>query len=92
MPRVEMYASWLCPYCWIARFMLKRKGVGFEKKGILFFLGVKFPTRNYREMVRRSGGQYTIPQIFIDGEYFGDEETLGDLERQGKLDRVLGKG
>ncbi len=92
MAHIEMYASWFCPYCWVARFMLGRKGVEFEKKGILFLLGIKFPTRNYRDMVQRTGGERTIPQIFVDGQYLGDEETLAELERQGKLDQALGVG
>lgn len=92
MARVEMYASWLCPYCWVARFMLGRKGVAFKKKGILFLLGIKLPTRNYRDMVQRTGGKRTIPQIFVDGQYLGDEDTLAELERQGRFEEALGVG
>ena len=55
-------------------------------------MGIKFPTRNYRDMVQRTGGERTIPQIFVDEQYLGDEETLAELERQGKLDQALGVG
>ena len=42
-----------------------------------------------KEMVERSGGQTTVPQIFVDGEYLGDEETMAALEKEGKLDAAL---
>ena len=45
--------------------------------------------RNYKEMVERSGGQTTVPQIFVDGEYLGDEETMVALEKRGELDAAL---
>ncbi len=37
----------------------------------------------------RTGGATTVPQIFVDGEHLGDEETLAELEQQGKLDAAL---
>ena len=39
-------------------------------------LGLEAPTRAYREMVERSGGCTTVPQVFVDGEHLGDEEVL----------------
>ncbi len=89
MPQIEIYSSRLCPYCWLARFLLNKKGVPYTIKGVPRILGWKPPTRNYREMVERSGGQTTIPQIFVDGEYIGDEDTLQELEQKGELERVL---
>lgn len=58
-------------------------------KGVPLILGWKPPTRNYKEMVERSGGQTTVPQIFVDGEYLGDEETLQALEQRGELEAAL---
>jgi glutaredoxin 3 len=87
--RVEIYASRLCVYCWIARWLLYKKGVAYEIKRVPLILGWKPPTRTYREMVARSGGERTIPQIFVDGEHLGDEEKLQELERRGELDRAL---
>lgn len=89
MPQIEIYSSRLCPYCWHARFLLNKKGVSYTIKGVPLILGWKPPTRNYKEMVERSGGQTTVPQIFVDGEYIGDEDTLQELEQKGELERVL---
>ncbi|MGY8823676.1 MAG: glutaredoxin domain-containing protein [Candidatus Latescibacterota bacterium] len=89
MSQIEIYSSRLCPYCWEARFLLKRKGVSYTIKGVPLILGWKPPTQNYKEMVERSGAQTTIPQIFVDGEYLGDEDTLRALEEKGELERAL---
>ncbi len=52
-------------------------------------LGWKLPTRAYREMVARSGGCNTVPQIFVDGVHLGDEDTLQALANEGALRRAL---
>ena len=89
MPRVEIYSSPWCPFCWIARLLLRRKGVTYEKIPIRFYLGVKLPTRSFKGMVERTGGDTAIPQIFVDGHYLGDDDDLSALQREGRLDPVL---
>lgn len=49
----------------------------------------KWPNRNFREMRSRSGGQTTVPQIFIDGEYYGDDDTLAADMASGRLEALL---
>jgi len=53
------------------------------------YLGVKLPTLAYRQMVERSGGDRTVPQIFVDGQYLGTEEQLAQLEATGQIDEIL---
>jgi glutaredoxin 3 len=90
MPQVEIYLSPFCGYCWKARLMLWRKGILYRKIPIRFYFGFKLPTANFKEMLRRTGGDRTIPQIFVDGEYLGTEEALDELERRGELEKRLG--
>jgi glutaredoxin len=40
-------------------------------------------------MVERTGGQTTVPQIFVDGDYLGDEETMAALDKCGALEKAL---
>ena len=89
MADIEIYTSPWCPYCWAARRLLRRKGVHYRRIPIRMVLGIKLPTRAYRDMVARTGGDGTVPQIFVDGRYLGTDDTLRDLERRGQLDRVL---
>lgn len=89
MAHIEIYLSRLCIYCWQARRILDAQGVSYQIKGVPMILGWKPPTRTYREMVERSGGCTTVPQIFVDGVHLGDEEALQSLDRQGQLQSAL---
>lgn len=89
MPKVEIYSSDLCPYCRLAKRILREEGIVFEELGIWMIPGWKFPTRNFREMKRRTGGKTTVSQIFIDGEYHGDDDTLVADRKSGRLGRVF---
>jgi glutaredoxin 3 len=41
------------------------------------------------EMIDRSGGRATYPQIFIDGKHVGGSDDIAALEREGRLDALL---
>ena len=42
-----------------------------------------------QEMIERSGGRRTVPQIFIDGRHIGGFDDLSALDANGELDRLL---
>jgi glutaredoxin 3 len=83
MPKVEMYTKFLCPYCSRAKRLLGDKGVPFEE----FDISMGGPKR--AEMLQRSNGRTTVPQIFIGGTHVGGSDDLAALERAGKLDALL---
>lgn len=83
MARVEIYVKTTCPYCYRAQRLLEEKGVAFET----YVLEWGSPLRE--EMIQRSGGRSTVPQIFIDGRHIGGCDDLYALERQGKLEPLL---
>ena len=83
MPKVEIYTKFLCPYCTRAKKMLAGKGVNFEEHDI----SMGGPLR--AEMLERSGGKQTVPQIFIDGRHIGGSDDLAALDRAGQLDPLL---
>ena len=41
------------------------------------------------EMIERSGGRRTVPQIFIGGRHIGGYDDLSALDKTGELDRLL---
>jgi glutaredoxin 3 len=84
MAKVEMYSTMFCPYCARARNLLQRKGVSFTD------IDVDAEPQRREEMVKRAGGGYTVPQIFINGEHIGGSDDLMALENAGKLDAKLG--
>ncbi len=83
MPKVEVYTKFLCPYCTRAKALLKAKGVPFEEHDI----SMGGPGR--AEMLERSGGRMTVPQVFIDGRHIGGSDDLATLDRAGQLDPLL---
>lgn len=83
MPRIEIYTKFLCPYCARAVKLLGSKGVKFEE----YDISTGGPKR--AEMLERSGGRQTVPQIFIDGAHVGGSDDLAALDRDGKLDTLL---
>jgi glutaredoxin 3 len=84
MAKVELYTTQWCGYCARARALLDKKGVAFTD------IDVDADSAKRDEMVARSGGGRTVPQIFIDGDYIGGSDDLLALDRSGALDRKLG--
>jgi len=83
VPKVEIYVTTFCGFCFRAKRLLDSKGIEYQEHEVSF----GGPER--QEMIERSGGRTTVPQIFIDGRHIGDCNELMDLERQGKLDELL---
>lgn len=84
MARVEVYSTMFCGYCARAKSLLEKKGVDYINIDIIE------DSSKRDEMIERSGGRETVPQIFIDGEHIGGSDDLYALERAGKLDAKLG--
>ena len=83
MPKVEIYTTPFCPYCYSAKALLARKGVNFEE------VDAPHGSAARRTAIERSGGRTTVPQIFIGGRAVGGSDELAALERDGKLDALL---
>jgi glutaredoxin 3 len=83
MAKVEIYTTMWCPFCHRAKGLLTAKGAPFTEVDVDMTAGAR------DEMVARSGGRRTVPQIFIDGRHVGGSDDLAALERAGKLDALL---
>ena len=83
MARVEIYTKFGCPYCARAKALLGEKGVEYEEYEINSMPGKR------DEMLERSGGRHTVPQVFIEGRHVGGSDDLAELERKGELDGLL---
>lgn len=80
---VVVYSTRICPYCMLAKRLLSAKGVQYEE--------VLVDTDHARraEMLQRSGGRRTVPQIFVGDRHVGGYEDLAALDRAGQLDPLL---
>jgi glutaredoxin 3 len=86
MAEVEIYTTPLCPYCWRAKRLLNKKGIAFVEIDLW-----QHPQRR-PEMIERTGGRRTVPQLFVDGRAIGGSDELAALEGRGELDVMLGTG
>lgn len=86
MPKVEMYTKDFCPYCVRAKNLLISKGVKLTEH---YYNGTNDELLD--EMIERSEGMRSFPQIFIDDFHVGGCDDLYALDAQKKLDSLLGK-
>jgi glutaredoxin 3 len=83
MSPITIYTKPYCSYCVRAVSLLERKGIAFTE------IEAGFDPEKRAEMVRKSGGRATFPQIFVGDRHIGDSEDLLSLEREGRLETVL---
>jgi glutaredoxin 3 len=82
---VVVYSTGWCPYCVRAKALLERKGVPFRE------IRVDEDPAERETMLERSGGQRTVPQIFIGDRHVGGFDDLYALDKAGELDQLLGR-
>jgi len=80
---VTIYTKPFCPYCIRALTLLEQKGVEFTE------IEAAFDPDKRQEMIQRSGGRATFPQIFVGEQHIGGCDDMMALERDGKLDPLL---
>jgi glutaredoxin 3 len=80
---VVIYTKPGCGYCYAAKDLLDRKGADYVE-----IVASSDPAKK-QEMIQRSGGRMTFPQIFIDGKHIGGSDDLHALDRKGALDALL---
>ena len=83
MAEVVIYSTSLCPYCQMAKTLLKRKGVTYTE------IDVSWRPELRDEMTEKAGGRYTVPQIWIGERHVGGCDDLYELDRKGELDGLL---
>lgn len=83
MADVVIYTKPGCGFCYAALGLLVKKGADFTE-----IVASNDPEKK-AEMIQRSNGRATFPQIFINGEHIGGSDDLHALERAGKLDALL---
>jgi glutaredoxin 3 len=83
MANVEIYTKDTCPYCHLAKSILRQHGADFNEHSL-----TEYPEL-FDDMVKRSKGRLTVPQIFIDGVPIGGADQLSSIDEQGKLKRLL---
>ncbi len=82
MSKLEIYTRATCPYCIRAKQLLDTLGIAYDENAV--------EDQSLRtEMIQRTGGRSTVPQIFIDGKLVGGCDDLFRLEKSGELTKLL---
>lgn len=83
MAQVTIYTRQFCPFCTRALKLLKTKDIELNH------IDAGMDSAKKAEMVKRSGGGRTFPQIFIGDLHIGGCDDMMALEKAGKLDQML---
>jgi glutaredoxin 3 len=82
MIEIIIYSKDNCPYCVKAKRLFQRKNRAFKEIKIT-------DDKIKEEMIKKSNGRMTVPQIFINGFHVGGCDDLYAMEAEGKLDELL---
>lgn len=83
MAQIEIYTTFMCPYCARAKALLEKKGQNYNE------IDISYDAAKREEMTQKAGGRRTVPQIWINGTHVGGCDDLYALDREGKLDPLL---
>ena len=83
MAEVVVYSSGFCPYCQWAKRLLNEKNVEFSEIRIDQIEGAQ------QEMIQKSNGITSVPQIFIGDTHVGGYDDLSAMDRAGNLDALI---
>lgn len=83
MKDVTIYTRQFCGFCTAAKRLLTEKGVSITEHDATFDPILR------KEMVNKSQGGSTFPQIFIGKEHIGGCDDLFALEKSGALGVML---
>ena len=83
MKKITVYTGPVCNYCDAAKRLLKRNNALFTEINIAEVDGA------LDEMLKKSNGKRTIPQIFFDDQHIGGYDEVRALEKENKLQELL---
>jgi glutaredoxin 3 len=85
MANVVVYTRGTCGFCYRALTLLAQKQVEVEE------ISIDLHPEKRVEMIERSKGGMTVPQIFINDQIIGGCDDLMALDYSGELDTLLSK-
>jgi glutaredoxin 3 len=86
MPKIKIYTTPICPYCYRAKALLKQKGAHYDEVDVFMDADAR------QEMEVKANGLRTVPQIFIGEQHVGGCDELYALDNAGELDLMLEQG
>ena len=82
MKQVFIYTTKTCPYCFMAKRLLKKLGIPFKE------ISVDFNSKLRAKMASKAG-KTSVPQIWFDKDHIGGCDDLHELHKKNNLLEVL---
>ena len=83
MKNITMYTGPMCNFCEAAKRLFSRNNLKYQEIDISSTAGLR------EEMIKKSNGRRTIPQIFFDDQHIGGYDEVRALEKENKLQDLL---
>ena len=83
MKNVIVYMGPMCAFCDAAKRLLIKKNIPYKE------INIALDEDRREEMIKKSSGKRTIPQIFIEDYHVGGYEELKALENKNELDSLI---
>ena len=83
MKNIIIYTGPMCNYCEAAKRLLSRNNANYKEIDIAKEDGAM------DEMIKKTNGKRTIPQIFFDDQHIGGYDEVRALEKENKLKDLL---
>ena len=76
--QIKMYTKGYCSYCYAAKNLLVKRGLGFEEIPVMDDPAAE-------QQMRKVTGSTSVPQILIDDKPIGGYSELVELDMEGEL-------
>ena len=84
MPKITIYTTAFCPYCFMAKRLLTKKGASFEE------IDVTGDRAARADLRAKAGGRTTVPQIWIGETHVGGSDELARPRPRRQARRAAG--
>ena len=81
--KIDIYNRQMCTYNTKYKELLEQKNLSYNE----LYIGDDF--KIMEEMLERSSGKRSVPQIFINDTHVGGYDDLYAIDRNGELDKLL---
>ena len=84
MKKLVLYTIQGCPYCATARNLMNSSKIDHEE------VDITSDSSNWRDKLQKmSGGERSVPKVYIDGKYMGQDDELKELIESRKIYEII---
>ena len=82
MKKIVIWTFRTCPFCVKSKKLLNKLNIEYE------VIQIPFGDSRLNELEKKTGCS-TLPQLFVNDEFIGDNSKLHELHREGLLEDIL---